>query len=153
MIDYKIRKRMFLFHGTSRENFKKILEERKIKNSGIKVNKNTAILNKVLGKILEKDIRKDAIYLVENKRKYRTYCKGFLIPFTDLDMSKLYIANIDIAHKIFENHENGKDVEDLVFKYADSIKKNTDCTEKDLGANKEFLYFGEIYVDESCIVA
>lgn len=153
MIDCKIRQWMFLFHGTSEENFKKILKDRKIKNSSIKINKNTAILNNVFGRILEEDIRKDVVYLVKDRHLNRTYSKGFLIPLTDLDMSNLYVADLDIAHRIFEDYDNGRNVEDLVFKYADSIKKFANCKEKNLEGNKEFLYFGEIYVDESYIVA
>lgn len=144
--------KMILYHGTSSDNFKDISREATIKNLWFRSHESTMVLSEIFNKVLGYDIRKNAIFLSNCKKSMESYDYAFKISIRELNPMFLHVADLDIAHKIYEDYENGKNVENLVHKYAKSMKRYIECEDDDLKGNKEFLYFREIKVNVSNIV-
>lgn len=146
-----------LYHGTWEDSYKKILEEKIIKNHNIDISEPTKVINKCLSNYGHKaNLRSNAIFLSSDIVGMEIFDYAFVVNSKDLDIKKLYVANATISQKIYFSvmtKKSEKIIKKLVQDYESSLIGLEEYLEKENNVDfLEFLYLGNIPLDIAKVV-
>lgn len=150
-------KNTLLYHGTWEDSYKRILEEKIIKNHNIDISEPTKIINECLNSYGDKvNLRDNAIFLSNDVAGMEIFDYAFVVNSKDLDVKKLYVANATISQEIYLSVMTKKPeklIKKLVQNYENSLIKFKEFLRKENSIDfPEFLYLENISLDIAKVV-